>query len=380
MLQLRKIKANKVLFYVGFTIIILRKFGSVIEVLQHSLLNTYNIYFVGITFIIMSAIICQFSFTDFFFIVYGLVSFYLTRDITLLSFLSILIAAKNIVLDEIIIFYYRIQFCILGICILFYPLLRIIGSSLATTSYIAGRFRYNFFFTHPNNFAIQCVFTILAYIYIKRNKFSLKKINIICIITALFLLLFPNSQTATLVMLIYVFMNIVVRYASVFWKYFIRVFIPLFAFTLIYILFQFYNGNTSIISNYITGTFASRFIGAIQGMELYHVNLFGNYISDIGDLIYMDGQWGNLWIDLAYIRMLITYGIIGAGIFYYIFIKSFFVYYKEKNYSVLLLFLSVMLYALSEWTAFSIQTVFPLLFCCVSINKQNRLQNYSCTQ
>lgn len=59
---------------------------------------------------------------------------------------------------------------------------------------------------------IQCVFTILAYIYIKRNKFSLKKINIICIITALFLLLFPNSQTATLVMLIYVFMNIVVRY------------------------------------------------------------------------------------------------------------------------------------------------------------------------
>lgn len=106
---------------------------------------------------------------------------------------------------------------------------------------------------------------------------------------------------------------------------------------------------------------------------LYDINLFGNNMSQIGStVLYSNGQGGIFWFDLAYVRMPFAFGIVGSLTFYGIVIKGIARLIQRRNYYVLTLFAVIIAYALSEWTAFSVVTVFPLLFLSDALNDSQK--------
>lgn len=369
----RKIYLHNFLFYIGFAILLINKYARIVELLTTSFFATNYIYLLGMFLLILSVFTRKFIIRDLLLIGYGFFSFIVAHDTTLFSLLVLNVASKNRNLDDVAKFYVRFQSMVLGTCIMLYPLFLMLGSSVATISYISGRTRYNFFFSHPNNFAVQCVFTVLMYLYTKRKIFSYSKVNVILIFTAMFLYVFPNSQTAALSIIIYMLCRFMVRYARWIWKHLIKVILPIISLAVIIIVYMYYSGKADLIISYLSDTFSSRFVGAAMAFHLYPVNLFGYYLRDIGQKLYVEGQWGIFWFDLAYVRVLFAFGIVGAAIFYYILIKGIKKYIREKNYDILSLFVVIMAYAVSEWTAFSITTVFPLVFLNVSLLKKKNV-------
>ena len=362
---------------VGIILLLINKFSKIIEVLTNSFLASNYIYWLGILLVILAALLKGISCIEILLIIYCCVSFILIHDATLFSFLVLTITVKKSNMDNILRLFLRIQVLVLSICIIVYPVLLELGSPYAKISYITGRSvtRYNFFFSHPNNFAIQCVFTVLAYIYLYRDKLSYYKTNIIILFLILFLLIFPKSQTAVIVLIIYLVVRFMIKYAKLIWKPFIKFLFPIISVCISILVYMNYKGMEFPFLDYIMGTFSARFSGAAMSFHIYKVNLFGNYLNEIGNTLYIDGQWNTFWFDLAYIRMLVAFGIVGAFIFYYIFLKGLIMHMREKNYMVLSLLVVVMVYAISEWTAFSTMTVFPLLFCNIVFQSEDKNSN-----
>ncbi|MCF2569070.1 hypothetical protein I6E09_07745 [Mediterraneibacter glycyrrhizinilyticus] len=146
--------------------------------------------------------------------------------------------------------------------------------------------------------------------------------------------------------------------------------LPATAVIVLLLVFLFYTGHAAVISNYMADTFEARFSGAATAFSLYNVNLFGHHLEELGETVYVNGQWSIFWLDLAYIRILFTFGIVGTIIFFVPFFKAVGRYIREKNYIVLSLLAVVIVYGISEWTAFSITTVFPLLFLSIPLKEK----------
>lgn len=128
------------------------------------------------------------------------------------------------------------------------------------------------------------------------------------------------------------------------------------------LIFSLYlTGKTGFIGKIISGTFSYRFIGSVMAIRLYGVNLTGHYLDKLGETLFIDGQWGTFWLDFAYVRVLVEFGIIGALIFTVILIHSIRSMIRNRDYSSLILITIVLFYGLSEWGAFSALTAFPLL-------------------
>ena len=369
-IRINRLYLHEFLFYIGFMALLINKFGKIISMTEGSMLSSNVIYFFGIFALILSALFSQFSMFDILLTVYGFSSFVTGFDTALLSFIVLVIAVKNMDIERVTAFYTYFQAAILGMCIGLYFVLLTAGSSYASLSVISGRVRYNFFFSHPNTFAVQVVFTVLAYLYIKRKTLPYWMTNVILSVTAVFLYLFPNSQTAVVTVFVYMGCRFLVRYARLLWKPFIRVILPATAVIVVFFVFLFYTGHAAVISNYIADTFEARFSGAATAFRLYNVNLFGHHLEELGETVYVNGQWSTFWLDLAYIRILFTFGIVGAIIFFVPFFMAVGRYIREKNYIVLSLLAVVIVYGISEWTAFSITTVFPLLFLSMPVKEK----------
>ena len=128
------------------------------------------------------------------------------------------------------------------------------------------------------------------------------------------------------------------------------------------LIFSLYlTGKTGFIGKIISGTFSYRFIGSVMAIRLYGVNLTGHYLDKLGETLFIDGQWDTFWLDFAYVRVLVEFGIIGALIFTVILIHSIRSMIRNRDYSSLILITIVLFYGLSEWGAFSALTAFPLL-------------------
>lgn len=369
-IRINKLYLHDFLFYIGFMALLINKFGKIISMTEGSLLSSNIIYFFGIALLILFTLISKFTIWDILLTVYGFSSFVTGFDTALLSFIVLLIAVRNMDIERVAAFYAYFQAVILGACTGLYFVLLAAGSSYASLSVIAGRVRCNFLFSHPNNYAVQVVFTVLAYLYVKRKVLPYWMTNVILSVTAVFLYLFPNSQTAVVTVLVYMGCRFLVRYARLLWKPFIRVILPATAVIVVLLVFLFYTGHAAVISNYIADTFEARFSGAATAFSLYNVNLFGHHLEELGETVYVNGQWSTFWLDLAYIRILFTFGIVGTIIFFVPFFKAVGRYIREKNYIVLSLLAVVIAYGISEWTAFSITTVFPLLFLSMPFKKR----------
>lgn len=307
----------------------------------------------------------------------GFVSYYVSKDTSLLLFMLLIVASKNIDMDRIVKFWFAVQSLFILPCIAIYLPLYAIGSPLANTMVTGGsdRIKCTFFFAHPNNFSVQLAFCVLAYVYINYYKFSKKKIYFILILAIAFICVFPKTYAASSALLALLLLIMLQGHWKYVWKGFVRYGLPLVFAVAVYITWMKYKGASNAFIDLITGTFESRFSGAAYAMRVYPLNLFGHTMEDIGNRILVGNEWIDLWYDLAYLRVFSAFGLVGGISFLAILFRTIWREIKERNDRDLLFISVVCIYALAEWTAFSITTAFPLLFTRIALQKRNSMKN-----
>lgn len=338
------------------------KFAKIIRYTSSGFLSSNGVYLAGIAMVLLGALFSGITLAEGAMLICALVNYFCARDTTLLSFVALMIAVQPKDTNRLIRTYMYVNAVILAICIPLYFLLHALGSPIAALSYIDGRSRYNFFFSHPNNMAAQLTFTILAFLYLYRNRIPYWISNIISIISALFIYFFPNSQTTTVLLVLYMVMRFAIRYARSLSQKMFRYVLPIALIVAVLLVYAYSTGSTELLSRFIKGTFESRFTSAAVAIKLYSLTLFGTSMPEIGTMFLFNGQWITFWLDMAYIRVIFACGIVGTIIFIYYFAKGIHIHLLQRNFEVLVLLMIVLFYAMSEWTALSITTVFPLLF------------------
>lgn len=357
---------ENILWYSGFFVLLLSKFARIISMLESTMLATKLVEFSGIILVLLAAFRRCNLFTIVF-VAYGVFSYLISQDTTLFIFLLLINSIPNRNPRKVINFYFYVQALVLLLCIIAHIGFLAIGNSDVVMSYIDGRVRHNFLFAHPNNFGVQVAYTVMAYLYLKEKNIISLKGYILLIMNVIFLLVFPASRTAAIALINYGLILTVMKYHKFIRKFMVKIFMPLIIMGVGIVVYLFVNGQEHYVSSFITGTFASRFMGARMAFDLYDLNLFGNQIDNLGKTLLVNGQWGKFWLDLAYVRMIIAFGIVGTVVFFCIFYRSLRYYILNWEYQIIALLLTTLLYAVSEWTAFSIMTVFPLLFLYVGI-------------
>ena len=351
-----------IFLYAGIVILLISKFAKLIRYTSSGFLASNGVYLAGVVVVLIGALFSGVTFAEGIVLICALINFFCTRDTTLLSFIALIIAVQPRDTNNLIRTYMHVNALILGVCIFLYFLLHAVGSPLAALSYIDGRSRYNFFFTHPNNAAAQLTFTIFAFIYLYRNKIPYWLSNIILTISALFIYFFPNSQTATILVILYMVIRFGIRYARKFSRKVFKYALPIALIVVVLVVYAYATESTELLSQFITGTFEARFTGATVALKLYHLTLLGSAMPEIGTLILFEGEWMTFWLDMAYVRVIFACGIVGTIVFISYFAKGIRIHLLQRNFEVLALLVIVLVYAMSEWTALSVTTVFPLLF------------------
>lgn len=352
-------------FWIGYIMLIVNKFAALIKWTNQTFIAFDPFYMIGITFIMMFIIIRSLKnkdLFDFLLLGYGLISFVVTRDSTLLSIMCLILAIRYIDIDHVIRGYFIIQTIILMFCIITFISFMIIDNKLATPIDIDGNLRYSFWFIHPNNFSFQYMFTLLSFLYLKRRTITFKKEMILIGLSEIFIFLFPKTKTVVLVLGVYLFARFLILYKKTIWNFIIK-YLLLFIGGIIILLTGYYYKNNFKVPEVTLGTsFFIRFWLAAIALYLYKINLFGYRLLTLGSLVNVQGNYYTFWLDLAYVRMIVNFGIVGACIFYYLLVASFKYYLYIKNENILILYLVIFLCGLTEWGAFSVLTAFPLLF------------------
>lgn len=357
-----KVKINEIPFFLAVLIMMIYRIAEV------TIWNNTDVSR-GIFLVSSFALLCvrfcfisKFSLRDLMLVLIGLIVYFNSKDDTILLLFSILIASRGIEEKKIITFLYQIQKSVLIICVFLYIILLLLHSPLAEIQHEAGRTRYYFMFSHPNIFSVQLLFVVLAFIYLNFERLKFYQVILCLFLTGLFIFLFPNSKSAAFTSWIIMMIFVGKQYFKQLYRHFIKWIIPV---IIIFILFFIRKAIGAYSSGQIDNTvslLSNRFDLAAIALDLYPINLFGQIIDELGQTVYWKGSWRVLWVDMAYIRLFITCGLVGGCTFLYYFIKETYYEIKNKSFLPVVMLMSVALMGTSEWVAFSILNAFPLIF------------------
>lgn len=267
--------------------------------------------------------------------IFSVLSFYQTRDTIFAQLSLLLISCAGLDFDRIVKYDIYFKVFILFFNLIFYY------SGFAVLTYFArdGVERMAFGFSNPNTFGFFMLIAFFEIIYLLEKKGRLY-INIYLILLAIFLPLqhLASSRTAELVIIffsIFYVPNMFVRKQNI--RFLNKRLVGLSLFV-----------GLMLLSIYVTSKYPSS-IWAIKldlflsyrlhiqkfFLSLYDVNLLGNSVDYIRTL------------DNAYVRTLLNYGIIIFFLYSYIYGAN--LSKAKGNYTLQLIFISLMLYGLMEW-------------------------------
>lgn len=364
--MVEKISKNMI-FYFAFVLLEISKFVAQLDIFGNS-----KWIFIAASFWI--AIICMlfFMFKQKVTVYEGILlalcagSYYICRERYVITLFVVCIASKGIDKEAIIKLWTNIQIGVLASCIFIYTICYWIGLPIAVAGFIGeGRYRHFFLFEHPNGFAVELCFTVMAYIYLNYKKMAFWKNTLLLMAASLFLWVFPNSKTPALLLVVYWLVLGIYRYSEPLSRMLPRCLpfglILISAFVICVVAVR-----SATWMDIIDSVLSGRLDLAIIALSQYKINLWGQQLSKIGSHIEYEGFWRQLWIDIGYLRMLLACGALLTGFILYRIIYSYERYIKTCPLKAITLAM-VFLLATVEWGAFSVMTAFPLLF--VSMSK-----------
>lgn len=235
--------------------------------------------------------------------------------------------------------------CILMVFTLAFTGLIGVGTVLRGT----GKVRYALGFIHPNTPGLLCFQWVCQYLYIKRNNEGIKRflISLICIA---FVYKYTNSNTAVLMTILVIVCEFI--YEKVIYKVFnqkmikrmIRTVLVVIVIGVIAVIRYYWNNPDKLDAT----TVVARINLAKKYLEAYGIKLFGQSVVSGNNTIIPGFQQGNYYLDNAFAWLLIRMGILVTLIVivaYVLYIKRLL---SEKNWSMIIIVVAYLAYALSE--------------------------------
>lgn len=269
------------------------------------------------------------------FLVFSLFIGYKNNDFSLLKIFLILMAMLKIDFDYCISADFKARMflilIILGLCLG--------GYSVDVISYNDGLIKHSLGFLNPNALGMHTLILVFEILYLSKEKLSFKKI-IISLLILFFVNYYAGCRTANIIIVITSFMFLIFKInINFFNKKYIKFFITnsvLICFILTLFSYLLYKNDTNI-GNFLNDALSNRLFNIDIYYHFYNINIFGHNIEEIA-----------LTLDNAYAYSLFGIGISGVILFIYSFKKLFIKLYEEKNYSLIIIIFSFVIYGLSE--------------------------------
>lgn len=262
--------------------------------------------------------------------------------LSLLSTWMFIVAAKKTELERIINIAYKILLVMLPLVIGLHFLGYIDEIVFVRNSVI----RHSLGFSHPNQLGLRIFQLVACRCYLRRTNFKVADF-IFILFAALFVYLIPNSQTAYIcifilfvLLLIYIFIE---KYnKELLGIYMNGLLIMTIFFNFISVLCSVVGVNGSPIIKKVNDFISLRFSRCHRIFQMYGVTFWGQkiYVSMEERKLAGLSVTEILYLDNAYMTLLIRLGILSYSIFSIIIIISM-IYYKKRKYVTLLIIFSV---------------------------------------
>ena len=252
---------------------------------------------------------------------------YKTGDNLLIEMMILFISSLNTSFDKII----KADLIFKIILFLFISLSHLLGLTVINNFVENGKVLYSFGFKNPNTTGFYLILMFLEYLYIIKDKISIKKI-FLPIVICLYLIYLTNSRTALLGLVLFI---LIYMFFSIFKKHFYRknkkIYLVYLLFVILsllslYITILYVNGSALILE--LDKILSARIWIQSYYYKLYSISIFGNNLNYV------------YTIDNVYMRLLLNFGYIGT--LFYSIIYGFMFKVSIKNRDVLF-------YSLSEW-------------------------------
>ena len=239
----------------------------------------------------------------------------------------------------------RLTYRILLVCLVVIALFYLAGLIPDPYRYRGDKLRYSFGFTHPNSFGAYVFHLAACHCYLRRDRFRWWDI-VLMLVLAAFVYFVPNSQTATVGILLTLIIMLCVRYrinVPVKWIVVLTVCLPVVSILLSSMDLQKYPFLMAI-----DRLLSSRFSKGHEVWQMYGATLMGNkiYVSQAERALIGLDQY--LWLDNAYCYMLLRYGAVTLCLFSAGYIYTVYWHGKRRHSGLVYLLFLYAIYGVEE--------------------------------
>ena len=263
----------------------------------------------------------------------------------LLTLILFVIASKESDIDSLISISYRI----LLFCLVIIVLLSIINAIPDIQFIRKNIVRHSLGFSHPNILGMRVFQCLVLHVYLNRRRYI--HCVIISIPTLLFVYHVPNSQSPTILIALLIIgvglIGFLERYNKVH-KLMICLIVAAIVVNLLSIIGCLINVGKYPQLKEIDKLLSYRFSMSHIVYSIYGIKLFGQPVYLTTNERIAVGLTGHLYLDNAYMSMLIKYGVVGYGIFSILFILTMMFLYKKEQYILLFCFFIYAIYGIME--------------------------------
>lgn len=267
-----------------------------------------------------------------------IISVVLSKNRSLLATWMFIVAAQNIDMDRLI----RLAEKILIVLIPSIMMLCYLGVLEDAIIFRGNIIRHSLGFVHCNQLGLRIFQLVLCILYLHRNDIKIIHLTMIAL-AAYFCYKVPNSQTATIVLLVlfvlmilYVVIDLRVnRQTSI---YILSLIPGAILANALSVLFSTIDFSFSRFFVMVDMALSTRISSCYKLFKMYGVTFFGNRIYVTETERELVGITSRLWLDNAYMFMLLRYGIITFLIFSTLYIFGM-IYYKRLNENIIVIIL-----------------------------------------
>lgn len=352
---------RKLLLYMGIFLLLFNFLSSYSELIVLNEIISTILMLCGLLFLLVSSFMKKNEkiFTKILLLAFGILTYYISNQSGILQLIVIMISLKNENIDQIIKYIFKITTIFIFLHIIIYLLLYIYDKTILTFNvrFESDTLRHKFLFKHANFLGALVSWNCLSFLYLKRN--NLKIIDYIYVFFMIcFIIIFPNSRTSSIILLVVFVCLIIRKNIPVFIKKAIKYSIFILGLLSVVLLFTY---EKSSITKNIDDLMSARIrLGYVAYMK-YGIKPFGQNIN-YGEELDVKKNYGisSIVIDSSYYKLLFSYGYITYLLFLiYVLKKAQKISLNDKKIYFLLAYA---LFSFTESTALFPLLAFPILF------------------
>lgn len=276
------------------------------------------------------------------------ISTILSQTFFLMSLWMFVVASKDTSFEKII----QITYKVLKITVPAVLILHFLGYIEDYTIYRQGVARYSLGFSHPNQLGLRFFQLIVCHFYVHRNAIR-KRDWLYLLATIIFVYIVPNSQTAFCCLIAF----LIGMYLTYFLQQNSQRLLEIYGRVLMVLalLFNIFSVLFSIIIIkkdswlYVLDSWMSvRFSACHKVYELFGVKFWGNKLYISANERMQIGYHENLWLDNAYMALLLRFGILTYVLFSLIYLINMSYHKRNKNMFLAVILFVYALYGIME--------------------------------